>query len=83
MGTGPEKRRKRRVRAVAVPCALSVVAYPLSFGPATWAATRGSLPDVLKEAVGFLYYPLIYLMGTDGPLGELVRWYVLPWIGPM
>jgi hypothetical protein len=58
------------------------VTYPLSAGPAGWAASRGI---VSQESLMWLYYPIIWLI--DDPsrplygsaIGNLWEWYVGLW----
>ena len=74
METSDAKRTRQRIpRIVAVVCALVVLGYPLSSGPAVWVASRGYLPDAIWSAVIVLYYPIEYIAPPDTPLGKLLH----------
>ena len=44
METAQRKKRRTR-RIIAVVCAIVVIGYPLSMGPAVWGLSRGYLPE--------------------------------------
>ena len=50
--------------------ALFLVAYPLTFGPACWMASRGLISE---DHVAKAYRPLVYLSVYE-PTGLLDRW---------
>src|SRR5262249_53261167 len=58
-----------------------LVAYPLSFGPATWASINGSLSHPTIDACPSICPPAMDY-GRARTLATPLRWYLSLWIGP-
>jgi len=68
--------------------AITLVAYPLSIGPAHWLDVRGLLPECLQTPLTWFYDPILWLAalnadvgphGQMNPFGRAIFWYIELW----
>ena len=71
LGVRIVNRRERWAKWTAAGLVLSLVAYPLSYGPFYWLLGRGWISQPVFETVSYLYAPLGWILdGRDPP-----EWY--------
>ena len=59
-----------------------LVAYPLSFGPACWLASRDLLPAWAVLPLMVCYHPLNWIRHLPPPAKEALDWYIGLWKNP-
>lgn len=80
----PDKPTRRRWPWAEGLLVVVFVLYPLSFGPLVWVAYRYKHDPVVMEwllPLGYAYAPLDWMRSTSEAFDDLMRWYVLLWIG--
>lgn len=77
-----EKRIRSRFAVSFITVVAMVVlagAYALSIGPMLWLATRGYLPQGLRQVLSKVYEPLWLVAGHIPLLKQFLLWYVGRW----
>ena len=78
-----EPRKKPGVAFWATVVVVLLLAYPVSFGPATWLYDNGGIPASAEGALEDFYEPVIWARDDDASprwLRRSVNWYEALWI---
>ena len=73
-------RRERWAKCTAVILALTVVAYPLSFGPVVSLWLHGVFPTSSLPIINGIFAPARYVLPHSGVDQDFIDWYIRLWI---